>query len=121
MTKITVDRALLEQALEALKYLSVTAEHRVDDRQPDAAMAALRQALFQEEQQEPVAWMYQWKTGADRRYVSTAKWPESSQWTEWPLYTHTPLGCDVCGLGSMGVVTNYACTRNGCPIKATAQ
>jgi hypothetical protein len=43
-------RAAAQQALEALEYLNVTAEHRVDDRIPDAAIVALRAALEQEEQ-----------------------------------------------------------------------
>jgi hypothetical protein len=47
-------RAAAQQALEALEYLNVTAEHRVDDRIPDAAIVALRAALAQQEQ-EPVA------------------------------------------------------------------
>jgi hypothetical protein len=43
-----------QQALEALEYLNVTAEHRVDDRIPDAAITALRAALAQQQEQEPV-------------------------------------------------------------------
>jgi hypothetical protein len=45
------------------------------------------------------------------------------KWIKEPpeLHRHTAPGCGVCGLGSRGVVTNYACTRDGCPIKATAQ
>ena len=43
------------------------------------------------ERRGPVAWMYQWKNGTDRtRHVSTAKWPESNEWNETPLYTHPP-------------------------------
>jgi hypothetical protein len=41
-------RAAAQQALKALEYLNVTAEHRVDDRIPDAAIVALRAALAQE-------------------------------------------------------------------------
>jgi hypothetical protein len=43
-------RAAAQQALEALEYLNVTAEHRVDDRIADAAITALRAALEQQEQ-----------------------------------------------------------------------
>jgi hypothetical protein len=51
----------MRQALEALEYLNVTAEHRVDDRIPDAAIVALRAALMepvvvQEQEQERVVW-----------------------------------------------------------------
>ena len=51
---ITVPRALLEQALKALEYMNVTAEHRVDSRVPEQSIAALRSALEQP-QQEPLA------------------------------------------------------------------
>jgi hypothetical protein len=46
---MTTLREAAQQALEALEYLNVTAEHRVDDRIPDAAIAALRAALAQQE------------------------------------------------------------------------
>ena len=52
--KITVDRKVIEQALEALEYMDVTAEHCVDNRIPDAAITTLRTAL-EEPEQEPVA------------------------------------------------------------------
>jgi hypothetical protein len=42
-----MSRAVMRQALEALEYLNVTAEHRVDDRIPDAAITALRAALME--------------------------------------------------------------------------
>jgi len=41
-------RTAAQQALEALEYLDVTAENRVDDRIPDAAIKALRAALAEE-------------------------------------------------------------------------
>ena len=78
----------MKQALEALEYA------QTGNRRPEVigtAITALRTAIAAAEKQEPVAWMYQWKTGAYRtRHVSTARWPESSEWTEWPLYTHPP-------------------------------
>ena len=51
-------RAAAQQALKALEYLSVTAEHRVDGRISDAAINALRAALAQEEQDQPdINWL----------------------------------------------------------------
>jgi hypothetical protein len=38
----------LKQALDALKYMDVTAEHRVDNKIPETAIAALKEALAQE-------------------------------------------------------------------------
>ena len=79
-------REAAQQALEAL----VVAWQQNPHWQITEAMNALRAALAQQEQ-EPVAWMYQWKNGTDRtRHVSTAKWPESNGWAEWPLFTHPP-------------------------------
>ena len=44
----------LRLALEALEYMDVTAEHYVDNRIPEAAITAIKEALAQPEQ-EPVA------------------------------------------------------------------
>jgi hypothetical protein len=57
-------RTAAQQALEALEYLDVTAEHWVDDRIPDAAITALRAALEQTEQTNP------WRDAVDDELVS---------------------------------------------------
>jgi len=84
-------RPALEQALKALEYLSVTAEHRVDDRIPDAAIAALRDALFQEEQ-EPVAHLWQHsETGRTRVVMPDQVVTADATWVVvGPLYLHPP-------------------------------
>jgi hypothetical protein len=46
-----------------LEYLDVTAENYVDDRIPYAAITALRQAIEQAQQAEPVAYIRVSKTG----------------------------------------------------------
>jgi hypothetical protein len=74
-------RAAAQQALEALEYLNVTAEHRVDDRIPDAAIVALRAALAQEEQ-KPVA------IKDDDGLTLKAGWDDLPVGT--PLYTTPP-------------------------------
>ena len=78
-------RTAAQQALEELEDYERHTGFR------STATDALRAALAQQQEQEPVAWMYQWKNGTDRtRHVSTAKWPESNEWAEWPLYTNPP-------------------------------
>jgi len=49
MTMVTLPRAKVQRALKALEYMNVTAEHRVDDRIPEAAIAELKAALEQPE------------------------------------------------------------------------
>lgn len=52
------------------------------------------------EKAEPVAWAHQWKKGKDRSWtVTTARWPESDEWHEYPLYT-TPQPAAWVGLTS---------------------
>jgi hypothetical protein len=79
-------RTAAQQALEALEYLDVTAEHWVDDRIPDAAIKALRAALAEEalqrltdanqeieavlEQQEQTEQTNPWRDAVDDELVS---------------------------------------------------
>jgi hypothetical protein len=50
-----VTQEALKLALEALEYMSMTAERYVDNRIPEAAITAIKEALAQT--QEPVAWI----------------------------------------------------------------
>lgn len=52
---ITLPRAVIEQALEALEYMDVTAEHCVDNRIPETAIKALRTALEQPTRSQKMA------------------------------------------------------------------
>lgn len=57
MDTVTINRATVEQALEALVVYSIKAEHKrthADNCQAEEAITALRQALEQPAQQEPV-------------------------------------------------------------------
>lgn len=62
MTTITIDRAVLEQALKALekyrKMMFVEAGCRFGE--GDAAITALRAALAQEQEPEPVPHQHEW-------------------------------------------------------------
>ena len=75
MTKILIDRSTVEQALEALEYgqhsLKQVSEHEWVSR-GELAMQALRAALAEPEQAEPVAWMYRgndWSINACKAYA----------------------------------------------------
>ena len=61
MDIVTINRATVEQALEALVVYSIKAEHKrthADNCQAEEVITALRQALEQPaQQQEPVAWI----------------------------------------------------------------
>ena len=90
MTKITVDRSVVQQALETIEGLTrdrlFTAEWA---RVHGATIAALRAALAQQAEpvQEPVAW-YQ-KRGQEVLTSHPACWGrEDEPWT--PLYTAPP-------------------------------
>jgi len=74
-------RAAAQQALEALMWHDETVRTRGDDE----AIEALRAALEQPEQPEPVAW--QWLNTAHFR----KKLPADAEPRAWnPLYTHPP-------------------------------
>lgn len=81
MTTITVDRAVLEQALEAMKKITAHPKNFWD---LEEEIAALSTALA-EQQQKPVAW--QWLNTAHFRKNLPAN-AESGAWN--PLYTHPP-------------------------------
>ena len=91
MSKILVDRSVLEQALEALEfYERWKLEWSYAD---EATITALRAALEQQEQeQEPVAWRYKgmmampWSLSDDGYYVSCKR---DKGYTVEPLYTHS--------------------------------
>jgi hypothetical protein len=84
MTTITVPRAVLEKALEALEKITAFPKNFWD---LEEEITALRAALAQEEQQEqePVAW--QWLNTAHFRKKLPAN-AESGAWN--PLYTTPP-------------------------------
>jgi hypothetical protein len=65
----------MKQALDALEYLDVTAEHYVDDRIAYAAITALRQAIEQAEKQEPVI-----DKSAAIRIATVLGWTPPRQW-----------------------------------------
>lgn len=75
MTTITIDRAVLEQALEALEALDAPPSGVVDHYELDRRKQALRAALAQQEQ-EPVAfYVYEWVNPSDG-YVFRSFRPE---------------------------------------------
>ena len=93
MSTITVPRAVLEQALEALEQSETLVPYegfgmlrREAERKHEAAIAALKAALEQPEQ-EPVAWRYQ-NANTDHVYLVWEKGTGGRNWT--PLYTHPP-------------------------------
>ena len=92
MTHITLPRATVEQALEALKNAE---DHLPKPYSTDAskAITALRAALAQ--QAEP---------------VPMPPFPPVSQWNR---------GCAVCGIGADGKAYGYVCPRSDCPTKVT--
>ena len=87
MTKILVDKAVLEQALESLNSF----EQNYGDlwqtlktaEQLDAVASELRAALEQPVEQEPVAWANINKHG-DITHTSNKK----MAWAKTPIYTH---------------------------------
>lgn len=83
---MTTLREAAQQALEALEYLDVTAEHKVDNRVASEAISTLRQALEAEQQEEPVGHL---RMGAKQDFVTTkaAGNLDSDVW--YKLYTHT--------------------------------
>ena len=105
--KIVIDRAIVEQALEALEY-----EHRsprgygyelsvYEMRETSAAITALRAALAQQDEpvQEPVAWMFELARnfnlegygGWEKRITEyRPNTPEGSVRNVTPLYTAPP-------------------------------
>jgi hypothetical protein len=102
-------RDAARQALETLEYLDVTAENRVDDRIPDAAIKALRAALAEEAlqrltdvhqeieavlEQEPVAWRFKRLVNQDFEtdWVLTKYEPPNgvNVVAIEPLFTHPP-------------------------------
>ncbi len=100
---ITLPRATVQQALEALKCLVETYEMgntiRADIMDAEEAITALKAALEQPEQAEPVAWRtfdgeggYDYRTYDDNENYRD-EWdrrnPNHKGWVE-PLYTHPP-------------------------------
>lgn len=83
MTTITVDRAVLEQALEALEERYVGALR-------DKAMDALRAALAQQEQ-EPAAWIQSNHLQQAQREPFLCRVEPTQRLTDFvPLYTQPP-------------------------------
>jgi hypothetical protein len=116
MTKILIDEAVVRQALEALEYFEDAI--RYDNEQDDIgarvccgvlsynphekdckavkAITALRQALEQPAQQEPVAWLFQHEETGLTECVDTqqVEWGFEKNNPRWqkvaPLYTTPP-------------------------------
>ena len=88
---ITLPREVVQEAVEALEYMTMTAEHRVDNRIPDSAIAALRKALAAEQpKQEPVAWGVRAKSGGELMYAMVKPqpgWQSLGVLEMLPLYT----------------------------------
>ena len=82
-------KEVLTLALKALEYMNVTAEHYVDNRVPEAAITAIKEALSQPEQ-EPVACVYK----ATTKKGETAHFGEYSAakaWAGWGTVEQVPL------------------------------
>ena len=105
MTTITIDRAVVEQALEALESSETTVQYegfgmarREAERKHQAAITALRAALAQQDEPvEPVAWRWGYRSVTTgemdwRGYVEIAAHPNlrSPEIIMEPLYTAPP-------------------------------
>lgn len=97
MDIVTINRATVEQALEALVVYSIKAEHKrthADNCQAEEVTTALRQALEQPaQQQEPVAWMYTSHWKGDEIFITRYQSELTTYKADkvWPLYTHPPV------------------------------
>lgn len=88
MSKITIDRELLEKAIEAMDGVHAGEHHGGIEE----SIAALRGALAQP-QQEPVAHQYQSKDGVWRNFISHSHYEATVEAGSWPiraLYTSPP-------------------------------
>jgi hypothetical protein len=85
---ITLPRATVQQALEALEFIADEwgFTHKANRPERWRAIDALKAALEQPEQ-EPVAWRYQ-NSNTEREYLVWNKGTGGRNWT--PLYTHPP-------------------------------
>ena len=98
MTKITIDRSTVKQALEVLEtcdaaHLSDGGQQWYDEKLVEPAITALRAALAEPQEPAPM-----------------------------PLFPPVPLwkrGCAVCGIGAGGHAYGYACPRSDCPTRVT--
>jgi hypothetical protein len=83
-----------QQALEALKCLVETYEMgntiRADIVDAEEAITALKAALEQPEQAEPVAWRFQSPLSEEGQWEYGKEPPVGSRWAIEPLYTHPP-------------------------------
>ena len=94
--KILIDRAVVEQALDALQDAETVVEHRQDIELRRSAMVALRAALEQpvEQEQEPAAYLFQHEeTGLTQLVdVQQVEWGFEKNNPRWqkisPVYTH---------------------------------
>ena len=93
MTTITVDRAVLEQVLEALEF------HSCGDEIDEQTITALRAALAQQEQeqeqeQEPVAWVDEasiaWLAEHPRGIITTRLVKQKSPERQMAMYAEPP-------------------------------
>ena len=93
MTKITISRAVVEQAAEALELSMKLLPNVLGGKRSNAAIA-LRAELA-----EPV-----------REPAPMPPFPPVSLWKR---------GCAVCGIGAGGHAYGYACPRSDCPTRVT--
>ena len=87
MTKITIDRETVEQALKALEV--ATTPLAKDRQEVLRAQAAIKEALAEPAQkQEPVAWIYEFYADMGHKGLAFEEQPSAHNT---PLYTHPPV------------------------------
>ena len=138
MTTITINRATVEQALEAMRRAVPTG--KITLYEWDKAVSDLDAALAQQAEpaQEPVAWRDSDNSdpgqGCTYDKAKAARWPHIYKQ---PLYTAPPQqaepvpmppfppvsqwnrGCAVCGIGADNKAYGYVCPRSDCPTRVT--
>lgn len=82
MTHITLPRAVVEQALDALEFSNAG-----DIMRGEQAITALRAAIAEMEKCEPVAWIHRHKA-YPTKVDDMAPGYYGSAWSHEPLYTH---------------------------------
>ena len=88
MNKTTEALKLAEEALYAELESDTYEEFAEAAEKCHKALAAIREALAEQDKQEPVAWIHRYKTGAEQ--INTAPPETYVGWTHIPLYTTPP-------------------------------